>query len=360
MLRLVPILLLSACATPEPAWRPPHEPGPYTPGVATWAELDDRSDHVMTMEVWYPAVVDHALEKGRYAPPSMPGNALRDARLDTSGGPYGLLAFSHGYGGIRHQSAALCEHLASHGFVVVSVDHPRNTMFDLDADATTEVAVRRPGDIAFALDVVVERWGDHVEDERVGAVGHSFGAVTALLVGGGEVDIAGAAAHCENDRTRGCNFFDLSEDVDASAAVPDPRVQAVAALAPGAWYIFGEHGEGLSSVRTPLVLAGDKDGDLPYESELRPTWAALPAGSPMLTLHGAGHWAFSDLCSVITSFEDCAGEDGGFMDPARVLALTQASVTAHMQVHVLGEQRSQPWTEAGAWQDDDVTWELAP
>ena len=43
-------------------------------------------------------------------------------------GPYPLIVFSHGNGGLGVQSFFLTEYLASHGYVVVCPDHTGNSL----------------------------------------------------------------------------------------------------------------------------------------------------------------------------------------------------------------------------------------
>lgn len=56
-------------------------------------------------------------------------------------GPFPLVVYSHGNGGLRYVSAFLTEHLASHGFIVVAPDHVGNTAIDSFAGFTALAAV---------------------------------------------------------------------------------------------------------------------------------------------------------------------------------------------------------------------------
>ena len=51
--------------------------------------------------------------------------------LDDTFGPYPIAIFVHGTAGFRTQSAHLCTHLASRGFVVVAADYPGIQLYDL-------------------------------------------------------------------------------------------------------------------------------------------------------------------------------------------------------------------------------------
>jgi len=137
--------------------------GPHPVGVTRIELHDDARGRTLLTEVWYPA---EESARGRpaapitsYLPPALAGLAknftiplvaVRDAGL-AAGGPFPLIAFSHGSGGIRFQNTFQMEHLASHGFVVVAPDHQGNTLLD-NSGTFAELAVARPLDIRFVLD----------------------------------------------------------------------------------------------------------------------------------------------------------------------------------------------------------------
>ena len=374
MRRLLPLLLLlPACVeeeapSPEPLpYAAPAEPGPYGVGARTLTWFDSRGT-LLTAELWYPADVEPGSAGAEYGAVSIAGIAHRDAEGDLRGAPWPLIAFSHGYGGVRYQSSFLTEHLASHGFVVIAPDHPRNTTFDLDQDAAAEVAAARPRDVAEAVDrthaLAEAGWfglAGLVDPEAgYGMLGHSFGGWTTIAVAGGALDAAHFAAWCTEHDDPACGFIgDLSALPGLDSAAPDPRVVASVALAPGAWYSFGP--AGLDEVATPLILGGDQDGDMPYDREIRPLWEALRAADKaLLTLHGAGHWGFTDLCEALSLplLEDCEGDAGGFLEPEQTAAITKEASAAWFQVHLRGEERARASLEPARWNESaTTTWE---
>lgn len=333
------------------AWAPPDGPGPYGVGVRTvvvarpgWEDL--------TLEVWYPAQVDASAAPDAYdlAGVTFPGGAHRDAAPDVREELFPLVAFSHGFGGLRFQSYFLTEHLASHGFVVVAPDHPGTSLLSFEPDAVSYWAIRRPRDVADAVDAVAEL-GLPVDVSRYAAVGHSFGAWTSLVVGGGQLNADAFEAACAADAGPACDFFDgqtFDRDAAAQYAVADDRAEVVVALAPGAAYAFGP--TGLTTVRQPLVLAGTRDGDLPWDEEGVGVWEGLAPPKRLALLEGAGHWGFTDLCRI-APVADCAGEAGGYMAPERTQALTQRYTLAHVRVW-LGSEADLAWLGA----EDGVDW----
>ncbi len=373
---MLPFLFLLGCPEPPPAeeptpapplpWTAPGEPGPFGVGARTFQWFDAR-DKLMTAELWYPAQVEPGSAGDDYGPISRSGIAHRDATPDLRGAPWPLIAFSHGYGGVRYQSTFLTEHLASHGFVVVAVDHNRNTLFDLDEDAGAAVAAERPRDVSVAIDRIheaaAEGWfgleGVVDPDAGFGMLGHSFGGWTTIALGGGHVDPAHAGTWCDEHDEVGCNFLgDLAAVTDTSQAQPDPRVVASVALAPGAWYTFGPEGPG--DVVTPLILGGDQDGDMPYDREIVPLYERITsADKALLTIHRAGHWGFSDLCTTLNvdALEDCQGEAGGFVEPSVTAAITNEATTAWFQVHLAGDDRAAPSLDPARWAEHpDASW----
>ncbi len=161
------LLLLLGCADPIEADPyadlafPPAGPdaapdasdwGPFPVGVTTLyltdteRTLEDGSPRVVPVEVWYPAatsqgalrsyavadfVPEERLKLEDIDPDTLPwltSSSLDEAGPDTAHGPYPLVVFSHGNGGMRLQSLFFTEYLASHGYVVAAPDHMGNTL----------------------------------------------------------------------------------------------------------------------------------------------------------------------------------------------------------------------------------------
>jgi predicted dienelactone hydrolase len=107
----------------------------------------------------------------------------------SSAGPRPLIVFSHGFGGISIQSVRLMEHLASHGFVVVSPEHTGNTQTDM---SSPDPEADRYPDVAFIIDEMGARnavpgdsFEGRVDAQNVGVAGHSFGGMTAQFMAAG-------------------------------------------------------------------------------------------------------------------------------------------------------------------------------
>ena len=205
----------------------PEEPGAYPVGVTSTTFVDhSRTDPItkgprtLPTEIWYPAAEEtRGLPVNRlsdfFLKNQSPELALlllagfgvelaeadkvfqnfsvRDARI--ADGLFPLILFSHGNGGMRMQNASWCEHLASHGYIVVAPDHTGNCsvtfvngelmLFNSSKEAREQSAEDRPKDLSFLIDQMDlmnkgndSRFLGRVDMERIGAAGHSFGGFT--------------------------------------------------------------------------------------------------------------------------------------------------------------------------------------
>jgi predicted dienelactone hydrolase len=232
--RLLPLCLALAACGDDPALDISVEAaGPYPPGTRALTLTDAARARTLPTQVWYPAVAEAApavaagfpvveYETGANrtrltellaaADPTCPtatAHAARDAA--PAAGSFPLIAMSHCHECTRFSTATVAERLASHGFVVIAVDHVGNTLWDqpsgLPIDTTT--LALRVGDVRFALDaalngVVPAELHAIVDPTRVGVVGHSFGAVTAGKVAQDDPRIGAAWRWRRRCRTRLC------------------------------------------------------------------------------------------------------------------------------------------------------------
>ncbi|MGB0639460.1 MAG: alpha/beta hydrolase family protein [Myxococcota bacterium] len=348
----------------ELEWSSPDEWGPLGVGAFTMEWVDGRGKE-MVAEVWYPARVTEDDVRDPYPPLGLSGEAVRYAEPDSRFGPYPLVAFSHGYGGIRFQSIYLTEFLASHGFVVVSSQHRYNTFLDMNDDHLLDITVQRPGDVIESVDELLRRVEDEedmmmgqVDGEEYAIVGHSFGALTSMMVGGGVLDLDGLVARCEAGTGRLCGSIgSLTDEMLASHRMTDPRAVVTVPMSPGMWYAFGSDGvsaAGLQEVRQPLVLGGDADNVLDYVGEIYPSYENMGSPKVLANFHDTGHYAFSNMCDLAPFFtSECDGVDGGWSDVAEIQRLSRTIVLAHIRGFMKDEPLDQPFT-ATEWLSDSV------
>jgi predicted dienelactone hydrolase len=247
------------------------------------------------------------------------GQAIPDAAPDVDNGPYPLVLFSHAAGSFRYQSVYLTEHLASYGFVVMAPDHTGDTMVNTEDEGVfVRSHVTRPLDITRVIDFAdtATRAGGVLENlidlDYVAVTGHSSGAWTAFLAAGAQRDFRALKAWCADhpDDIWACGTMLGQEETLAELmgldavpaglwpAVGDPRVDAIVPMAPGNAVVFGP--EGLAAIKVPaLVMIGDHDMFLPYDSFGPPTYEAI-SGRPkaFVTFEGANHMLFDFACSA--------------------------------------------------------------
>jgi predicted dienelactone hydrolase len=213
----------------------------------------------------------------------------------TSPGKRAAILFSHGLGGSIHGGTRWGEHWASHGFVVIHIEHPGsnlesilqgNTNAELDrarrarAAANGEQLIDRVRDVAFVLDEIARRQaaGDPIAERidlaRVGVAGHSFGASTAQALAG------------QNYPKHG------------PAPLADARPKAFVAFSPAAR--SNDDPKAFDGIKRPFFgLTGTEDGmvgpgvGVPPAQRLLP-FARMPAGDKyLLNLQGADHMIFA-------------------------------------------------------------------
>ncbi|MFF5971697.1 alpha/beta hydrolase family protein [Streptomyces sp. NPDC012769] len=180
-----------------------------------------------------------------------------------------VLLYTPGGGDSRTLGTTLAEDLASHGRVVVLVDHPGDaTQVELPTGMRTTVLLGPPDRRTFRtmidtrvadLRLVLDRLGDLplapvMDRRRIGVLGHSAGGTAAVYAAHADRRI-GAVANLEG-------YLDLAP---------------------------------LDGFDRPLLLfrTDGFDGAARIES----SWAGLPGHRALLT--GANHWAFTDYAALV-------------------------------------------------------------
>jgi predicted dienelactone hydrolase len=296
----------------------------------------------LTVRAWYPAVGATAetatityTAPNKFGEQITPGEeitsvgrALADGRPDTTGGPYPLVVFSHGFALSPIDYGTLVEHYASQGYVVLAPEH--NESFDGSLTGFWEELIDRPVDISRTIDHAeqLSRSGEPlagmIDLDDVAVVGHSYGGYTALAAAGAQFDFAAykdrcAALAADDPRNFFCAPLPNESDMAMRAGldeVPsglwpsfgDPRITAAISLA-GDAYLFDQRG--LAELEVPVMaMGGTIDEGTPY------TWGAKltydHAGSKektLITFPGAGHFLFLDPCENLPWVENSVYRD---------------------------------------------------
>ena len=275
----------------------PHEPptalGSHKVGYLTFDATDaSREDRNLVIDVWYPADAQAAVsaKPATYPLSAIFGMesevALEDVGVESSKS-LPLLVFSHGYGGINRQSIALMEALASHGFIVAAPEHTGNAQNSL-TDSFDVAASNRVPDLSFVIDTMLARHQDsediffgRIDEEFIGALGHSFGGMTTL----------GSA----------CGWANAPADMRVKAIAPmsaviDGDLQQAQRDSPYA----GFSAEQLGSITVPTMLVGGtEDISVPIENNNIAFGQIIQA--PILykvDIAGANHTHFTNVCDI--------------------------------------------------------------
>jgi len=110
-----------------------------------------------------------------------------------------LVLITHGFGETYESYDYLAEHLASYGYIVISINHEDSDKATLDKEGlksltNPELFETRPQDVQFVLDQVLSNKIDNnllknkVDVDKIGIAGHSLGSTTSLQMIGLTVD----------------------------------------------------------------------------------------------------------------------------------------------------------------------------
>lgn len=161
---------------------------------------DTRENRFVNVEFWYPKKAD---------------------------GKYPLLVFSHGAYGIKASNTSTYNELASHGYVVVSIDHPYHSFYTASKDGKTatinaeynkevsdmnkegiytkeelNAAIQkwmklRTDDMNFVIDTILQKAENgkgsmyqHIDTGKIGVFGHSMGGAASVWLGRERNDIS--------------------------------------------------------------------------------------------------------------------------------------------------------------------------
>lgn len=204
-----------------PMFRMPAPTGHYPVGTrVVHLPAANQAERELMIQVWYPA----APSRRPFAPyrrrsettlqssyqSVLPTNSRLEAPVSNGNGHFPVLLFSPGWGGRRTQNTYLAEELASHGYIVVGIDHPGNSgptafpdghvdqpgaggqldfatqsLEEIESSAEKEL-MRQTADVIQVLDAL-ERMNEDTTNPfyqrldmgRVGALGHSFGGAVS-------------------------------------------------------------------------------------------------------------------------------------------------------------------------------------
>ena len=347
----------------------PTKLGPYPVGVTTMLLVDhSRTDastegpRSLVTDIWYPATDDSRdLPKNKFSDFFLKGRnpklnamlglafkidlkqidetfrnlAVRDARVRD--GVYPLIVFSHGNGGIRSQNAFWCDHLASHGYIVMSPDHTGNSavtaigneVIPYDNEGRSASAVDRPRDLMFLIDTMTRmnnggdsRFIGKVDLEHIGASGHSFGGYAA-----------------------------------AAVADMDPRIDAIAPMA-----AVGRERENYTCPAMVLLATEDATIGLAGNARIRQYYEESKGPRYLVEMVNGGHYSFTEMYQVNPDFGDGVGkgkritngEEIEYIPMERAFEITNSYTTAFFGKYLKGLTGYDEYLAANHYPDDII------
>lgn len=361
------LLLPGLVVAEEP--QDPTRLGPYPVGVTTTLLVDHSRTDVSTegprslvTEIWYPATEDSRdLPKNKFSDFFLKGKnvklngmvafafkvqlkdidetfknvAVRDARVRD--GVFPLIVFSHGNGGIRSQNAFWCDHMASHGYIVMSPDHTGNSaltaidneVIPYNNEGRSASAADRPRDLMFLIDTMTRmnngadsRFIGKVDLEHIGASGHSFGGYAA-----------------------------------AAVADMDPRIDAIAPMA-----AVGRERENYTCPAMVLLATEDATIGMDGNARIRQYYDESKGPRYLVEIVKGGHYSFTEMYQVDPDFGDGVGkgkrvtngEEIDYISMERAFEITNSYTTAFFGRYLKGLTGYDEYLAANHYSDDII------
>ncbi|MBK9033549.1 MAG: alpha/beta hydrolase [Myxococcales bacterium] len=178
-----------------------------------------------------------------------------------------VVAVSHGQTSTPWSHRGLATHLARAGCAVVLIEHPGDSRRDPGLAGTAANLANRPRHVRLALDAAFAdaALGPALALGRVAVIGHSIGGYTALACAGGR------ALALPNQTADG-----VARPV---AIVPDPRVVAVALLAPALPWLMAP--DALADVRAKIYARAGALDELAPPYVIERILRGLPPATPL-------------------------------------------------------------------------------
>ena len=277
--------------------------GPYNIGVKTIMATDDErlnTDNFLTstsrslvLEVWYPAKLSEEYlrqTKATYKdvtrlqqPFELQGEAYRNADA-VNGIDFPLILLSHGFSGYRTQMFYLGEHLASHGYVVVGIDHTGSTNAEMTDEAKwasggINAFYNRARDHQFVLNFLSKQDNSVfasdskflVDTNNAAIVGYSMGGFGAINTVGGcytfsatnlkQIGVPSILASLLPLRLNSC--FAGEKELD-------PRWKAVQVFSPWGGELDVHDAKSMEKITVPMFyVAGDQDNTSGFENGIK-------------------------------------------------------------------------------------------
>lgn len=348
---------------PELAKNGAYQVGVQTIEVVNPDQLDltdftSKKDRTLKLEVWYPATVGADSAQATYEDVtrahkafSVQGEAYRSAPA-LSSGEFPLVVLSHGYTGYRTIMFYMGEHLASHGYVVVGIDHTDSTNADIDfknnpGGGFVSTLLNRSRDQQFVLDhfsKVDSPVGRIVDANNAAVVGYSMGGYGAVNTVGGCYDFnAAGLQRIGFPEELAKSLVPLFNFCNAGRAEVDPRWKAMAAFAPWGQELDVHQADSLANIKVPtLYIAGDEDDIVGYENGVKKLFEQTSSKDNYLMVFENARHNFAPHPAPAVAYETDF-EIGHYIEPAwsnEILTrINEHMVLAFLDCHVKNDQK---------------------
>lgn len=264
----------------------------------------DPGERPLALRIWYPEDAH--------------GNAVRGERLP-------LIVISHGAGGDSGGHEDTARALAEAGFVVAAVAHTGDNYKDQSAVRQGRHLAMRPRQVARSIDYMLTEWPAHrqLDPARIGIFGFSSGGFTALVLAGGQPDLARVVPHCQQQpEAWDCGYLARNGIAPESIQAPDiavsgdARIKAAVVAAPAVAYSFEP--QGLAQVRIPIQLWGAQHDEIINDGAAT-VRRLLPTEPEYHQVDNASHFSFITPCNgamkVIIGVMSLLGTESICSDP---------------------------------------------
>ena len=263
-----------------------------------------------------------------------------DDHRDATRERFPVILFSHGLGGSRDGGKFWAAHWASHGYLVIAMQHPgsdeslwkNDAPGDIRKNLKSGISIKnlslRVGDVRFVIDEVIRRTASGEKDfanadpKRLGMSGHSFGAQTTLAVAGQKAGILGGQSGLD------------TRVVSAVVFSPNARDKVNVARQ------FGD-------IRIPLFsVTGTRDGSIlgdgtRYQDRMQP-YENMPAGGKYLVVFDGGdHMVFGG--------HELSGRRPETARDREIQAGVKAATLAFWDATLKADQSARTWLESGGF-----------
>ncbi len=331
-------------------------PGAFQAGVTTisidgpnllQAEAKAKAGRSLKLEVWYPsegsgkgASVYENVTRGNHKF-ALQGRAIRDADTLKQTSTFPLVVLSHGYTGYRTIMFYLGEHLASHGYVVVGIDHTDSTNEEIDfvnagGAGFPSTLLHRSRDQQAVLAHFKKNHSFGVDSRNASVIGYSMGGYGALATSGAcyNFDQAKAQALGIPEAAFKANEALLSPCLTPKNIESDWK--AMVAIAPwgGEQAVFDQ----LNEIKLPsLFIAGEHDDVSGYENGVKKLYDQTGAEDKYLLVYeNARHNIGPHPAPAAANVNDLAL--GHYFEPAwnieTINRINQHMVLAFLNCHI--------------------------